>query len=316
MAAYGSSMEVNVKRHMAILLLLLLITLLTGCSDNKGQTDSDTTKIYYIDSKSSGIVSEDYKMTSEITQEMIHELLNMLRQPPKNVVYKNGLPENVSIKNTSMTNEGRLTINFDSNYSSLVGISEVLCRATIVKTLSQIKEVEYIEFQVNDQPLIDSNGVVVGLMTEQDFIESILSKTTYQVSLYFSNREGEGLIEYPTSINYTGTGSIEELVIKQLINGPTEIGMYATIPEGTTLLNVSTKEGICSVDFNETFLEKIPDISNEVAIYSIVNTLVELPNRNINKVQFLINGEVVATYRENFPFDGFFERNLTLIEGS
>lgn len=304
------------KRHVAILLLLLLTTLLTACSNNKGQTDSNSNKIYYIDSKSSAIVSEDYTITSKITQEMIQELLNMLKQPPKNVMFKNGLPENVSIKTTSITNEGRLTINFDSNYSSLVGIPEVLCRATIVKTLSQIKDVEYIEFYVNDQPLIDSNGVVVGLMTTQDFIESIESNTNYQASLYFANREGNGLIEYPTSINYTGTGSIEELVIKQLINGPTVIGMYATIPEGTTLLNVSTKEGVCSVDFNETFLDKIPDISNEVAIYSIVNTLVELPNRNISKVQFLINGEVVATYRENFPFDGFFERNLTLIEGS
>lgn len=304
------------KKHMVIHLLLLLTILLTACSGNNGQIDSDFNKIYYIDSKSSAIVSEDYTITSKTTQEMIDELLNMLTEPPKNVVYKNGIPDNVSIKSTSITNEGRLTINFDSNYSSLVGISEVLCRATIVKTLSQIKDVEYIEFYVNDQPLMDSNGVVVGLMTTEDFIESIESNTNYQASLYFANRKGNGLIEYSTSINYTGTGSIEELVIKQLINGPTVIGMYATIPEGTTLLNVSTKEGVCSVDFNESFLEKIPDISNEVAIYSIVNTLVELPNRNISKVQFLINGKVVSTYRENFPFDEFFERNLTLIEES
>lgn len=304
------------KKHMVINLLLLLITLLTACSGNNGQMDSDFNKIYYIDSKSSAIVSEDYTITSETTQEMIDELLKMLKEPPKNVVYKNGIPDNVSIKSTSITNEGRLTINFDSNYSSLVGISEVLCRAAIVKTLSQIKDVEYIEFYVNDQPLMDSYGVVVGLMTTEDFIESIESNTNYQASLYFANRKGDGLIEYSTSINYTGTGSIEELVIKQLINGPTVIGMYATIPEGTTLLNVSTKEGVCSVDFNESFLEKIPDISNEVAIYSIVNTLVELPNRNINKVQFLINGKVVSTYRENFQFDEFFERNLTLIEES
>lgn len=304
------------KKHMVINLLLLLITLLTACSGNNGQMDSDFNKIYYIDSKSSAIVSEDYTITSETTQEMIDELLKMLKEPPKNVVYKNGIPDNVSIKSTSITNEGRLTINFDSNYSSLVGISEVLCRAAIVKTLSQIKDVEYIEFYVNDQPLMDSYGVVVGLMTTEDFIESIESNTNYQASLYFANRKGDGLIEYSTSINYTGTGSIEELVIKQLINGPTVIGMYATIPEGTTLLNVSTKEGVCSVDFNESFLEKIPDISNEVAIYSIVNTLVELPNRNINKVQFLINGKVVSTYRENLQFDEFFERNLTLIEES
>ena len=92
--------------------------------------------------------------------------------------------------------------------------------------------------------------------------------------------------------------------------------MYPTIPEGTTLLNVTTKEGICYVDFNEKFLEKIPEITNETAIYSVVNSLMELPKRNISKVQFLINGEVVPTYREGFAFDGYFERNLSLIKST
>ena len=145
---------------------------------------------------------------------------------------------------------------------------------------------------------------------------SALNLTNYPVSLYFANKKGDGLIESTANINYNGTGSIEELVIKQLINGPTEIGMYPTIPEGTTLLNVTTKEGICYVDFNEKFLEKIPEITNETAIYSVVNSLMELPKRNISKVQFLINGEVVPTYREAFAFDGYFERNLSLIKST
>ncbi|HBI73225.1 MAG TPA: hypothetical protein DEG06_00520 [Lachnospiraceae bacterium] len=307
------------KKTMALQLLMLIMVLLTGCSDTKNpeQVDqSGETKIYYIDSKTSEIVSENYSMTSDTTKQQVEELLSMLRQPPKTALYKNALPENVTVKKTSYSEDGRLTIHFDSNYSALTGIQEVLCRATIVKTLCQIKEVEYIEFYVNDQPLIDSNGAVVGLMTADDFIDSIESETNYPVSLYFANKKGDGLIESTANINYNGTGSIEELVIKQLINGPTEIGMYPTIPEGTTLLNVTTKEGICYVDFNEKFLEKIPEITNETAIYSVVNSLMELPKRNISKVQFLINGEVVPTYREGFAFDGYFERNLSLIKST
>jgi germination protein M len=300
-------------------ILLLIVLLLTGCSGKKEmqQTqESSGTKIYYIDSKTSKIVSEDYNLEATTIVGKINELLEALRKPPENMLYKNALPEEISIKKTTFTEDGRLTINFDTNYSSLTGIPEVLGRATIVKTLCQISEVEYIEFYVNDQPLMDSNGVVVGLMTEDDFIDSIESETNYQASLYFANREGDGLIEYVTNIYYTGTGTIEELVIKQLINGPTEIGMFPTIPEGTTLLNVTTKEGICYVDFNEKFLEKIPEIKDEIAIYSVVNSLVDLPNRNISKVQFLINGKVEPTYRESFPFNEFFERNLSLIESS
>jgi germination protein M len=134
------------------------------------------------------------------------------------------------------------------------------------------------------------------------------------VKLYFANKTGDGLVEYATDIYYNGTGTIEELVINKLINGPTATGMYDTIPEGTVLLDVNTKDGICYVDFNEKFLDQLPDISDEIPIYSIVNSLVELPNMKINKVQFKINGEVQASYRENIEFDGFFERNLELIE--
>jgi len=70
------------------------------------------------------------------------------------------------------------------------------------------------------------------------------------------------------------------------------------------------------VDFNEKFLDKLPNITDKIAIYSIVNTLVELPVLDINKVQFTINSKVQETYREGMEFDVSFERDLSLIEGS
>lgn len=76
-------------------------------------------------------------------------------------------------------------------------------------------------------------------------------------------------------------------------------------------MNVSTKEGICYVDLNEKFIEKLTDITDEVAIYSIVNSLVELPG--INKVQFRINGETVEAFH-NTNLAVLFERNLTVNE--
>ena len=68
------------------------------------------------------------------------------------------------------------------------------------------------------------------------------------------------------------------------------------------------------IHFNAKFLEGVPDIKDEVTIYSVVNSLVELPS--VNKVQFMIDGQRVAKYRETIPFDGTFERNLDLIDGN
>jgi germination protein M len=293
--------------------LVLLMFLITSCdNDNDKVSDENSVKIYYIDSISNEIVSEKYHPVETEKEELVYELLQAIQTEPKNDIYRSALPNNVKINNAIFSQENGLSIDFDSAYNELMGIPEVLCRAAVVKTLSQIDGVEYVQFNVNGQPLKDSNSVIVNLMTEDDFIESIGDETNYKVSLFYTNEYGDSLIEHITNIYYYGTSSIEELVINQLINGPTDIGMYHTIPEGTVLIDVNTKDGICYVDFNEKFLENGDSIADEVVIYSVVNSLVELPN--ITKVQFLINGEVRKTYQENVAFDDFFERNLNLVK--
>lgn len=294
------------------LLFLILTVILTGCNkDGKQNNLKNEYNIYYIDTKSAGIVSESYVPVGTTKEDLVEELLRALKTDPKNVVYKRALPDTVTIREYGFSADDSLTINFEANYSELKGIPEVLCRATIVKTLSQIPGVDYIIFNVDSQPLIDSNGIKIGLMTDDDFIETIGAETNYKVTLYYAAEGGENLVATNSIIDYSGSGSIEEIVINQLINGPTELGMRKTIPDGTTLLNVNSREGICYIDFNEKFLDPLPGISEEATIYSIVNSLVELPD--INKVQFQINGKLVDAYRDFTPFNGFFERNLDII---
>ncbi len=299
------------KKRIALIFVLLLCVLLGACSrGNKDQANGKTVNIYYINTKTNGVVSEKYELIGTKKEEQIEELLYMVKKTPKNMVYKSAFPEKVTIKDYQLDENGSLIVNFDSSYSELSGIDEVLCRAVIVKTLSQINRVEIIQINVNGQPQQASNGDFS--LTEEDFVFNTEASTNYKATLYFANEDGDALIGYSTDINYAGSETIEELVIKQLINGPTEIGMYDTIPKGTILLDVNRKEGICYVDFNEKFLEKLPNIDADIAIYSVVNTLVELPD--ISKVQFTINNKVVKSYWEDTAFDISFERNLDLIK--
>jgi len=90
--------------------------------------------------------------------------------------------------------------------------------------------------------------------------------------------------------------------------------MKKSIPDGTELNKITTKDGICYVDFNDKFMAHIPEVNDEVIIYSVVNSLVELSS--INKVKFTINGETKKNYGDKIPFDGLFERNLEIVEGS
>lgn len=293
------------------IMLLIMVLLLTSCSgNNEAQVSKNEYMIYYLDSKSLGIVSEGYIPEGDSKEELVVELFEVLQSEPTNMVYKKAIPEEVTIKDYSIVGN-QLIINFDTNYSQLTEIPEVLCRATVVKTMCQIPGVDFVLFNVNGQPLIDSNGIQTGLMTDEFFVENTGAEINYKVTLYFANETGDLLKITTRNIFYTGAAPIEELVVNQLINGPTEMGLYETIPEDTTLLNVSTKESICYVDFNEKFLEKLPNITDEVAIYSVVNSLVELPG--INKVQFRINGQSIETFGST-AFDVLFERNLSINE--
>ncbi len=302
------------KKTITVLCLLLLTVFLGACDKNKDTETSDGPKVnvYYIDSKTSALVSEEYQIISSDKKEQIEELLYMLKKNPENLLYKSAMPEAATVKEILMNEDGSLTINFDPTYTELTGIPEVLCRAAIVKTLSQLQGIEYIQLSVNGQPLVDSAGNLVGIMTKEDFIDN--TGATTKVKLYFANEKGDALVEDVRDISYTGTGSLEELVLEELIAGPSDIDVRGTVPEGTVLNKVEMKEGICYVDFNQKFLDKVSDITDQVAIYSVVNTLVELPY--IKRVQILINGEVQPVYGDGTAFDVFFERNLALMEES
>ncbi len=302
------------KKSFILIILMIASIFLIACNNRQDDEDGESkVSVYYINTDTKGLINESYRLISTDLTEQINELLYMLKLNPENLAYKSALPGDVKSDYT-LNEDGSLTVNFDSAYNSLTGVDEILARAAIVKTLTQLPKIEYVQINVNGNPLIDSNEDVVGPLTAEDFIDDTETNTNYRVKLYFANQAGDALIEYDTDINYAGVESIEELVVKQLINGPTKMGLYDTVPKDTVLLNLYKTDGTCFVDFNEKFLEKLPNISEKVAIYSIVNSLVELPG--INKVQFRINGVIQKTYLESVEFDVSFERNLDLIETS
>ena len=111
---------------------------------------------------------------------------------------------------------------------------------------------------------------------------------------------------------YNTNISLEKLVVEELIKGPNNEELFPTINPETKVNSVTVKDGICYVNLNENFLTQVSNATSEVTVYSITNSLVELPN--VNKVQISINSDTEGTYRETIPFSTIFERNLELME--
>ena len=302
-------------------LLLLLAACLCACrTAAAGQTQAETgssergMKMYYLNKGTTRVVSEEYVPENTEQQALLKELLAVLQTDPENVEYRKPISTEVKVLNARIENR-QAYISFDNAYTAIPSLTETLSRAAIVRTLTQIEGVDAVLFYVNEQPLVDSLGQAVGRMRASDFIDDLggdindYEKTT--LSLYFTNEEGDRLIECKRELMYNNTVPMERLVLEQLIKGPSTEGLYPVLPSETKLLTISTREGVCYVNLDASFLTGSVNTNETVPVYAIVNSLVELPN--VNKVQIAINGETTKKYRELVSFDKMFERNLDII---
>ena len=295
--------------------------LFVGCSDKEEQEYNG----YYVfcpDTNETKVGYEKYTPKAEDDDKMVDEFLKQLKKEPEDISLKKAIPDDVWIDEYIFDDDGLLTLYFTSGYGKLNGVTEILRRAAIVKTLCQIEGVDSIQFYVAGQPLTDSNLSAIGYMTADSFIDNTGGETTYKqqatLNMYFSDNTGRSLVKMPVDITYDATIPLEQLAIEQLINGPDSIdgmdqeNLFPTIPAGTQLNKISVKENICYVDFSPAFLKKRTSVSAEATVYSVVNTLAELSD--INKVQFSINGEQVLLYNDTIDFGSTFERNLDIVK--
>ena len=93
--------------------------------------------------------------------------------------------------------------------------------------------------------------------------------------------------------------------------GEDEAG-YPTVNPAVTILGVTTRDRVCYVNLSEEFLTPVYNVTSQAALYSIVNSLVELPG--INKVQISIDGDTNVTFRDSVSLTTVFERDLDIVE--
>ena len=163
---------------------------------------------------------------------------------------------------------------------------------------------------------MDSYGNPVGMLAAGDFIDALSDVNTYEKSeltLYFADAEGQGLVEEKREVIHNSNTSMERLVVEQLLEGPQTEGCQATIPPDTKLLNISVTDNVCYVNFDGAFLNNSLGGREELPIYSIVNSLTQLTT--VNRVQFSVNGSPTVMFRDVLSLDTLFEQNMDLVTG-
>ena len=302
------------KRILFLIAILVLTIGISGCKQqDQDKAEEGKYLLYYLAKDKLTFIKDEYEPTATKTDEVVLELLEQLTMPSKQDYYS-VFQKQFSVLEV-VVDEKVAYVHFTDGYLLMNDVQEVLFRTAVVKTIGQVKGVEYVSFYVREQPLTNDAGNVVGLMSADDYIDNLEDNFDAvqfaTVDLYFSDSTGQKLVMVEKEIAFKNNISLEQAVVEKLISGSGMDTMKNTLPKGLKVLGVSVKDGVCYVNFDSTFLDTIVDVSADVTIYSIVNSLCELPN--VKKVQILVNGSSHKNFRDKYPLTTIFERNLDML---
>lgn len=167
--------------------------------------------------------------------------------------------------------------------------------------------------------IIEENGDndIIDKVEEDDaeeknqVVEPTPKTDSEEVILYFANNEYintgdeslEKLIPEKRIVEY-GDISLEEVIVKELMKGPKKNNLSTVIPTSIKLLGVEVSNGTAFVNFSQEGLFG-GSMEEYFTVNQIVGSLLEL--NNIDRVQFLIDGEKAESLMGHFDISEPFE---------
>lgn len=297
-----------------LILFLACVLCLFAASCRKVPKDSTyKTDLYFINNASE-IVAEARDIPYKNVKNGIYTaIMEELLKGPQSPVMKSVIPKGTELLDLSLK-DGVLTVNLSREYKFDDSVDEIIARYTIVNTMCSAPSVSKVYITVNGEPLKSPDGTEIKPLSKEDVILSTSKRIQkMNVNLYFSDANARFLKLETRDVLVDENNTAEKVVLTELLKGPTDTAShFKTISKGTKLLSVEVKDGTCFVNFSQEFITKHSggSAAEVLTIYSVVNSLTDLPN--INKVQFLIDGQKVETFK-NMIFNEPFARDESLI---
>lgn len=305
-------------KRISIIFLCFLIVFVSGCRKNSIDVNTDITKqkkasVYYSNEQQSNLVKKDIDVSDVKSGELLEFLMQKLIEDPQEEGIKSAL--RTGIKCLWIKRENNIvSVNLSKEFYNEENMADILALGAIVKTICSVNFVNYVNVFVENKPFTNSKGEEMGLMKDSDFVfdADALDSDEENVTLYFSDQNGENLVTEVRRIKTPKGEVMEKLVMSELIDGPKKGNNIATIPPGTKIISVETKDEVCFVNLSKDFVDKHPGgtSAENLTIYSVVNSLTELGN--VNKVQFLIDGEKREIFK-HLVFNEPFEKEMSFV---
>ena len=210
-------------KNLLLLALLLSVLLLAGCQKREKPLEDGESEyqIYYMNQAVTRLIAQPYRTKTTDTDALIGELMENLLHVPADLEAQVVLSDKV-VYQGCRKDDTVLYLFFDNNYTSMNACQEILCRAALARTLTQVPGIEYISIYSGDQPLLDKSGMPAGPISATDFVDSITDVNAYErteLTLYFTDANGTMLYPEKRSVMHNVNTSVERVIIEELIRG-------------------------------------------------------------------------------------------------
>ncbi len=297
--------------------IIVIISVVFMLNSDYNADKTNNIKIYYLDRVHNVLNYEDIFLDAN-DFDVINKIFTQIKAMPKTAGLTTPIPSDITLLDYNL-NSYILDLNLSQDYNLLSNIDKIFLKSSLVWTYTNnpVLNISGVRILVNGQEILNSFGEKVGILsTENIVINPSISPeklTISQALIYFGDECLDKLIAENKLLQVRQSQTIEYQIVEKLISGPDSAQHVRTVPANTKIKNIKTEEGICYVDLSSDFLARNTlTVTEEVAIYSIVNSLVELDE--INKVQFLIEGKKVDTYGATLDISSPLDKNENIVQ--
>ena len=177
--------------------------------------------------------------------------------------------------------------------------------------LADLSDFEIVDDSIGEEALEDTEDVIetITVNVEEEKMTEILA--------YYEDENG---FVVPVNTKIPWEEGIAKATLRSMIVGSeteqkiAQSGLHGVLPEGTQIRGMSIKDGLCRVDFSNSVLNKETYEQEENMISALTYTLTEFPT--INKVEILVEGQILASLSKGYAIDTAFERKNINLQGN
>lgn len=300
------------KYHYPLILIIccaFLSGILTGCGksgEKEEEPEAGYIALYYLNAEEDGFEKAWYKLENPDDPVLAsYEVTFHLSDAESSYKdqYKSSIFDGV-IVNSIVIDGGEETVDFGAGYRQLSPVKEILCRTAVVRSLLQIDGVDSVRFTINGDSLMGTDGSAIGAMNEKTFLLEGDSEQLYDdsktVTLYYSNKNGDGLVEYEAALDSEDNIPLETRVLEELKEVPKGKDFLSPMPEGLKINQTQIHNNVCYVDLSQEIENVLPGVEDKVTVYAMVNSVISIGSAS--SVQFTVNGKKIKNLHD---FDSF-----------